>query len=121
MATQTLLNLASHQYPAGTFTSQTYTVPAGVSVVEIKFTLSAADAADSTKSMIFECDRFDVASQTWKFDHGFTWQGGSINPKTGQFFNPIGQGVDGLSEGQQLRAVVTPNAPLTAAILVTAQ
>ena len=116
-----ILNLASRTYPAGTFTSPTYTVPAGVTVVEVQFTLSAADAADATKTLNFECDRFDVPSQSWIFDHGFTWQGGSVNPKTGQFFNPIGMGVDGVSEGEQLRAVITTNLPLTTAILVNAQ
>lgn len=116
-----ILDLASHTYPAGTTTSPTYTVPAGVSVVEVIFTLSAADAADSTKTMTFECDRFDVPSQTWIYDHGFTWQGGGINSKTGLPYNPIGQGVDGITEGEQLRAVIDINQPLTTAILVNAQ
>jgi hypothetical protein len=120
MATQTLFNAPSKTYAADPFTSPTYTVPAGVTSITTSFTIAAADASDPTKNLSFECDRFDVASQTWKFDHGFTWVGGQVNPKTGLFFQPSVT-VDQLSAGTQLRAIISNTQPLTTAILVTAQ
>jgi hypothetical protein len=116
---QTLINLPSRTYQAGTFTSPTYTVQAGVTEVTSAFTMSPADVSDPAKSLHFECDRFDANSQTWLFDHSFDWVGGGLD-KLGNPAQPS-MSVDGLTQGTQLRAVLTTPTALTTAILVTAQ
>jgi hypothetical protein len=76
MAKSTALNVPQQTFPAGEFTSPTFTIPNGVNQVRITFTIAAADAGDATKSLSFTCERRDPNNaNNWIFDHGFTWQG----------------------------------------------
>ncbi|HXM32304.1 MAG TPA: hypothetical protein VN921_01530 [Chthoniobacterales bacterium] len=81
----TLLTLPGNTVlPAGAFTSANFTFPSGINSVTTQFAISSADLADAAASMTFELWReTSPGSGLFTFDHGFTWKGGAVSPKTG--------------------------------------
>lgn len=76
-------------FSAGAFVSPNFTFPAGINSVATQFAISPADAADAAASITFELWRESFSgSGVFVFDHGFTWQGGSVNPRTGLPWQP---------------------------------
>lgn len=74
--------------PEGEFTSPEFTVPQqGAKTVAASFTIAAPDISDSTKKIVYVFERKD-AQGDWKFDHGFTWQGNTIDPRNSLPMSP---------------------------------
>jgi hypothetical protein len=118
----TLLSLPGNTVlPAGPFTSSNFTFSAGISSVATQFTIAAADAADASKTMTFELWReTSPGSGLFQFDHGFTWQGGGINPKTGLSWQPSMTVEVGPLANVKCQVRLTLSKSLTSAVLVTA-
>lgn len=111
--------VSSTNIPSGTFTSPNFTIPNTVSVITTQFTIDPLDAADPTKTFTFELWR-EASLGVFTLDHGFTWQGGLIDPKTGLPFQPSMTVEVGPLAGVKCQIRATLSKSLTAAIAVTA-
>lgn len=112
-------NLPAATYPKGVFTSPQFTIPDGIAQVIVVIVVSAPDISDPTKSLTFELDRRDPAdSNNWLFDHGFTWQGGSLD-KSGQPASPSSFTGVGPLAGQVCRFRITLPDSLTASLAIS--
>lgn len=124
MATQTLFTLPQQSRgPFTDFKTPSFTIPVGVTQATIQTNISAADLADSTKSMEMhmECSTDGFVNDI-RFQAGFTWQGGGTNPKTGLPWTISPSctftGLDQMS-GEQCRLSITIPVAITAGATVT--
>lgn len=106
----TLLNLTNQSFPSGTTTSSNFTMPAGAVNYIVQFTFPTAELNDSTLTMTGEIDH--QIGGVFQLDSQFSWQAGTINPKTGTVGQPS-FGVDDVVPGDIYRAKVTFNKAVT--------
>lgn len=116
----TLLSLpASTVLPAGTTTSANFNFPQTLTNILTQFTVQPPDITDPTITMDFSLWRETSAgSGEFVFDHGFTWNGNSID-KHGQPGSPAISTDVGPLSGLACQLRITLNKPLHTAILVT--
>lgn len=98
--------------------SPNFTMPSETSIITTQFTIAAMDAADPTKAFTFELWR-EAGPDVFTIDHGFTWEGGRTNPKTGLPFQPSMTVEAGSLAGVKCQIRAHLSKPLTAAIAVT--
>jgi hypothetical protein len=106
---------------AGNFTSSSFVMPSGINQVTTQFAILAADAANASASMVFTVSReTSPGSNVFIFDHGFTWVGGTINPKTGLPFQPAITVDVGPLAGINCKISINLSVAITTGVTVTA-
>jgi hypothetical protein len=113
-------NFASKTYAAGTHIIGPFTMPSGIDIIEVAFTVAVPDINDPTETLDYEMDCSRDGGNTWTMDNGFAgWKGGALD-KHGQPVQPYTR-VDGMSAlaGLPTRIIITNTKPMTVAIDVT--
>src|SRR5256885_369015 len=109
-------NFASQTYAAGQHIVGPFTMPSGIDIIEVAFTVAVPDINDPTETLDYEMDISRDGGNTWSMDNGFGgWHGGVLD-KHGQPSQPYIR-VNGMSAlaGLPTRILITNSKAMTLA------
>lgn len=121
MATQQVFSLPTTTvFPAGTTTSPDFSFSAGINLVVTQFAVQPPGITDPTLTMDFSLMAELVpGSGVFSKDHGFTWNGNMIDPKTGNPVQPSMTVDVGPLAGLKCHVVLVLSKTMTAGVTVS--